>query len=244
MTNRRFPSAALALALLATGCGGTAPPEDAAGGASEAPATGTSAATLTSEEDKTLYALGAVLGRNVPPLVLDARQRGLVQRGFADAAAEGDLLASPKDYQQQIQKFVQSRQQAAVGREKEKGAAFARDAAGQAGAQTTDSGLVIRTLTPGSGASPGAQDTVRVHYVGTLVDGTQFDSSRDRGEPTEFRLDQVVPCWGEGLQKMKVGETARLVCPSDIAYGDQGRPPVIQPGATLVFEVELLDVVK
>ena len=82
---------------------------------------------------------------------------------------------------------------------------------------------------------------MKVHYHGTLTDGTVFDSSRERGEPVEFPLNQVIPCWTEGVQKMKVGETARLVCPSDIAYGDAGRPG-IPPGATLVFEVELLGI--
>ena len=87
-----------------------------------------------------------------------------------------------------------------------------------------------------------ATDSVRVHYVGTLVDGKEFDSSVKRGQPAEFPLNQVIPCWTEGLQRMRVGGKARLVCPSSIAYGAQGRPPVIPGGATLVFEVELLGI--
>lgn len=120
--------------------------------------------------------------------------------------------------------------------------AFLEDAAREAGAVKTPSGLVFRTLTPGQGEGPSATDSVRVHYVGTLVDGSEFDSSVRRGQPAEFRLDQVIPCWTEGVQRMKVGEKARLVCPAEIAYGAQGRPPVIAGGATLVFEVELLGV--
>ena len=94
----------------------------------------------------------------------------------------------------------------------------------------------------GTGASPKATDTVKVHYKGTLVDGKTFDSSYDRGEPAQFPLNGVIPCWTEGVQKMAVGGKAKLVCPPAIAYGDRGSPPVIPPGATLVFEVELLEV--
>ena len=92
------------------------------------------------------------------------------------------------------------------------------------GAVKTDSGLIYKTLTPGTGASPKATDTVSVHYHGTLTDGKVFDSSVQRGQPAEFALNQVIPCWTEGVQKMKVGEKAKLVCPSDIAYGDTGTP--------------------
>ena len=98
------------------------------------------------------------------------------------------------------------------------------------------------TIKAGSGASPKATDTVMVHYHGTLVDGKVFDSSVKRGKPISLALNQVIPCWTEGVQRMKVGEKARLVCPSDLAYGDAGRPPTIPPGATLIFEVELLEI--
>jgi FKBP-type peptidyl-prolyl cis-trans isomerase FkpA len=119
---------------------------------------------------------------------------------------------------------------------------FLEDAAREPGATRTPSGLIFRALTPGQGESPAATDTVRVHYAGTLVDGTEFDSSIKRGQPAEFPLNGVIPCWTEGVQLMKVGGKARLVCPSSIAYGAQGRPPVIPGGATLVFEVELLGI--
>jgi FKBP-type peptidyl-prolyl cis-trans isomerase len=99
---------------------------------------------------------------------------------------------------------------------------------------------VIRTITPGTGPSPTADDVVKVHYEGKLVDGTVFDSSIKRGQPVEFPLKGVVPCWTEAVQKMKKGEKAQVVCPSSLAYGDSGRPG-IPPGATLSFEIELID---
>ncbi len=118
--------------------------------------------------------------------------------------------------------------------------AYLDKAAAQPGAVRTPSGLVYRELRAGSGGSPSASDTVTVNYRGTLVDGTEFDSSYKRNEPAQFPLNQVIPCWTEGLQKMKVGGKAELVCPASIAYGEAGSPPTIPGGATLIFEVELL----
>jgi FKBP-type peptidyl-prolyl cis-trans isomerase FkpA len=120
--------------------------------------------------------------------------------------------------------------------------AYLEKAAAMPGATRTSSGLVYRELTPGTGASPKVTDTVKVHYRGTLVDGTEFDSSYKRNEPAQFPLNRVIPCWTEGVQKMKVGGKSQLVCPSSIAYGDGGSPPVIPGGATLIFEIELLGI--
>lgn len=124
------------------------------------------------------------------------------------------------------------------------GAALAARVAAEPGAETTSSGLVYRPLTVGGGAQPRVTDTVRVHYRGTLPDGTEFDSSYARNSPARFPLRRVIPCWTEGLQKMKVGGRARLVCPPGIAYGDRGAGGTIPPGATLLFEVELLEIVS
>jgi FKBP-type peptidyl-prolyl cis-trans isomerase FkpA len=121
---------------------------------------------------------------------------------------------------------------------------LAAAAAKETGAVVTKSGLVYRALTEGKGASPGASDKVKVHYRGTLADGTEFDSSYKRGEPIEFPLNRVIPCWTEGVQLIKVGGKAKLTCPPGIAYGSRGAGGVIPPNATLQFEVELLGIAK
>lgn len=115
-------------------------------------------------------------------------------------------------------------------------------AAAEAGASVTASGLVFRSLKDGSGAQPAATDTVRVHYRGTFPDGREFDSSYKRGQPTEFPLNRVIPCWTEGVQKIKVGGKAKLTCPAAIAYGERGAGGVIPPNAVLQFEVELIGI--
>jgi FKBP-type peptidyl-prolyl cis-trans isomerase FkpA len=115
-------------------------------------------------------------------------------------------------------------------------------AAAEPGAIRTPSGLVYRELKAGTGDSPRATDTVTVNYRGTLLNGTEFDSSYKRNQPASFPLNQVIPCWTEGVQRMKVGAKARLVCPAGIAYGERGSPPDIPGGATLIFEIELLGV--
>jgi len=120
--------------------------------------------------------------------------------------------------------------------------AYLDKAAAEPGAVKTASGLIYTELRPGTGASPKPSDTVKVNYRGTLTDGTEFDSSYKRNEPAEFPLNGVIPCWTEGVQRMKVGGKSRLVCPSNIAYGDRGAPGVIPGGAALIFEIELLSV--
>ena len=120
--------------------------------------------------------------------------------------------------------------------------AIAPAAMAQTQAVTTASGLVYESLKEGTGDSPKATDTVKVHYKGTFLDGKEFDSSYKRGEPTEFPLNRVIPCWTEGVQRMKPGGKAKLTCPPAIAYGERGAGGVIPPNTTLNFEVELVSV--
>ena len=117
-------------------------------------------------------------------------------------------------------------------------------AAKEPGAVVTASGLVFLTMAEGKGAKPQATDTVKVHYRGTFPDGKEFDSSYSRGKPAEFPLNRVIPCWTEAVQLISIGGKAKLTCPSAIAYGARGAGNTIPPNATLVFEVELLGIVK
>lgn len=202
------------------------------------------AADLKSEDDKTLYALGLSLGGNLKGLNLTPAEITAVQAGLADGATGAKPVVALEAYGPKIRELAQARAAKTAQTEKDRGQTFADQAAGTSGARKTASGAVYLALQEGTGASPAAGDTVKVHYRGTLTDDSEFDSSYKRNEPVEFALGQVIPCWTEGLQMMKVGGKAKLVCPSSTAYGDAGRPPVIPPGATLVFEVELLDVSK
>jgi FKBP-type peptidyl-prolyl cis-trans isomerase FkpA len=129
----------------------------------------------------------------------------------------------------------------AAEKEKAKANEFLEKAAKEKGAQKSTSGLIYTLIKEGTGKQPKTTDIVKVHYTGTLTDGKVFDSSVKRGQPVELPLSQVMPCWTEGVTKMKVGGKAKIVCPASLAYGDAGRPPVIPGGAALIFEIELLD---
>ena len=194
------------------------------------------------EDQKALYALGADLAKKLSVFNLSAEEYEFVKQGMTDAAAGNKLEADPEAYAQNINSLFKTRMQAAAQKQKELAKPYLENAAKEKNAQKMTSGLIYQQIKAGTGAQPKASDIVKVHYTGTLIDGKEFDSSVKRGQPAEFPLGQVIPCWTEGVGKMKVGGKAKLVCPSDIAYGDQGRPPIIPGGATLVFEVELLDV--
>lgn len=192
------------------------------------------------EKEKTFYALGAAIARSVTPFSLTQEELKHVEEGLADAVLNRPAKVKVEDYLPKLQELARERMAAAGEKEKAAGAAFAEKAAAEPGAVKKPSGLVYKEVSAGTGASPKATDKVKVHYTGKLTDGTVFDSSVERGQPAEFPLNGVIPCWTEGVQMMKVGGKARLLCPSAIAYGDNGAPPKIKPGATLVFDVELL----
>lgn len=198
----------------------------------------------TTEEQKTFYSLGLALSQGVSGFNLTAEELDLVKDGLTDGVLRRTPKTDLQKYGPKLQDLQRTRVSAAATEEMKLGQAFVDKAAAAPGATKTASGLVITTIKPGTGASPKATDKVKVHYQGTLTDGTVFDSSIQRGEPITFPLNGVIRCWVEGLQLMKVGGKSRLVCPADLAYGERGAPPRIKAGSALVFEVELLDIVK
>jgi FKBP-type peptidyl-prolyl cis-trans isomerase FkpA len=200
------------------------------------------AAQPDTEDQKTLYALGAILAKQLSVFNLSGDEYDYLQQGMKDAAAGKTLAAEPEAYMQKINALAQSRMQAAAVKQKELAKPYLENAAKEAGAKKSASGLIYKEITAGKGPQPKATDIVKVHYTGSFIDGKVFDSSVQRGQPVEFPLDKVIPCWMEGVSMMKVGGKAKLVCPSDLAYGDQGKPPIIAGGATLTFEVELLEI--
>lgn len=203
-----------------------------------------SAPEPTTDDQKTLYALGLAISQSLGAFSLSESELELVKSGLTDGVLKRTHKVDLQAFGPKIQQLQQARAAAVAETEKKAGTAYITKAAAEKGAIKTDSGIVIVPIKAGTGATPKATDTVKVHYHGTLIDGTVFDSSVKRGEPATFPLGQVIKCWTEGLQHIKVGGKSKLVCPSNLAYGERGSPPVIKPGSTLVFEVELLEITK
>ena len=195
---------------------------------------------LTTDDQKIVYALGLSMAQQLSQVGITPEEYPIVEQALKDAAA-GKPAVDVSAYQSKFAAFAQARSAKMAAAEKAKSKAYLDAAAVEPGAIRSSSGMVYRELAAGTGASPKSSDRVRVNYRGTLTNGTEFDSSYKRNMPAEFQLTGVIPCWTEGVQKMKVGGKSKLVCPSELAYGDQGRPS-IPPGATLVFEIELLGI--
>ena len=202
------------------------------------------AADPSTDDQKTMYALGMIISQSLAPFALSESELDFVRAGLTDGVLKKTPKVDLPTYGPKVNQVQQARAAAQAETEKKAGAAYLEKATKEAGAKKTESGAIVTTIKEGKGEPPKATDTVKVHYHGTLIDGTVFDSSVKRGEPATFPLNQVIKCWTEGVQLMKVGGKSKLVCPSAIAYGDRGSPPTIKPGATLVFEVELLEIVK
>ena len=188
-----------------------------------------------------LYALGALLGTRVAPYALAESELSLVEKGFADSARARKLDLQDPDLEvwgPKVEAVLLRRANPRLGAEKEKGRKALEAEAALPGAQRLPSGVVVRLLKSGSGPSPAANEKIRVKYEGRLVSGEVFDSSPG----VELPLGQVIQCWRDGVPKLQVGGSARLTCPPQTAYGDQGQPPRIPGGAALVFEIELLGV--
>jgi len=209
-----------------------------------APAARAADVKLDTEDQKTLYALGLALSRNLGAFNLTPEELTTVEAGLADGIFAKEKKVELDKYGPKIQELSQARAKVTADKEKEASKPYLEKMAKEPGAKALPSGVIYIEEKAGTGDTAKPTDKVKVHYTGMLIDGTVFDSSVQRGEPATFPLSGVVKCWTEGLQLIKVGGKAKLICPSDLAYGDQGRPPQIKPGATLVFEVELLEIVK
>ena len=208
------------------------------------------AADLTTDKDKVSYMVGMDVGRSLVQIKDEIDVDVLVQ-GIKDSMAGGDMKLTDEQANEVKQAFMQRMQSkameertAAAASNRSEGEAFLAANKDKPGIRATESGLQYQVLTQGSGDKPAATDKVKVHYVGTLIDGTKFDSSIDRGTPAEFALNGVIKGWTEGLQLMPVGSKYKFFVPSDLAYGEQGTPGPIGPNSTLIFEVELLEIVK
>lgn len=238
----RFPAVLCLSAALLGGCGKETGEKPAAAGGDAAAA----GATLESDAQKMGYALGASVGREFRDDGIDVDAQAL-QAGMRDGYGAGELALSEEQIgaaMQQLQQGHMEKQRAAqeqlATRHRTEAEAFLQRNAEAEGVVETDSGLQYKVVTPGEGPKPEAEDTVKVHYRGTLLDGSEFDSSYARGEPVSFPVNAVIPGWVEALQLMPVGSKWQLFIPSDLAYGPGGAGERIPPNALLLFDVELL----
>jgi FKBP-type peptidyl-prolyl cis-trans isomerase FkpA len=196
------------------------------------------------EEEKTFYSIGTMFGSRLTQLSMSDAEIEALTAGLRDAAKGEKQKVDPMAYQQKIQDMFKSRMEKQAVDIKKKGNEFIDNFVKKEGATKTASGLAYKVIKEGTGPTPKETDVVKVHYHGTLTDGTVFDSSVERKQEVSFPLNRVIKGWTEGLQTMKVGGKSKFVIPSELAYGDAGAPPKIAGGATLVFEVELLGIEK
>jgi FKBP-type peptidyl-prolyl cis-trans isomerase FkpA len=197
---------------------------------------------LDSEEQKTFYAVGAMFGQRLSNFGLTDQETEAVLAGMRDSISNAPKKVKVAEYQGKIQELFQKRMSVKSDAEKTKGKAFIDNFVSKEGGVKTTSGLAYKIVKAGSDKKPKETDVVKVHYHGTLTDGTVFDSSKDRGKEVSFPLNRVIKGWTEGLQLIGEGGSIKLVIPSELAYGDHGAPPKIPGGATLVFDVELFSI--
>lgn len=230
----RHSAALLGAALLMSACGGS----------------DSSSARLETDDQKASYGIGLDMGRNLAP-ARNHLDMAAFRRGIEDALAEREPALPQEEIQTALQAFSQTvmeeqqaERTASAETNRTEGEAYLAENGAKEGVTTTESGLQYEVLEPGDGPRPTTEDQVRIHYRGTLIDGTSFDSSYDRGEPATFQVSGVIPGFTEALQLMPVGSKYRIVIPSDLAYGAQGAGQDIGPNATLIFEIELLEIVQ
>jgi FKBP-type peptidyl-prolyl cis-trans isomerase len=227
-------AAVLAMAFAVTSCGG--------GGG------GKTLTSLDTDIQRASYAYGMDVGTSLLRSGLDLDVDAFVQ-GFRDTLegrhpllTDAEKMQIMQDFAQQMREKQQAQMEEASAQNLAEGTAFLEANKSAEGVKVTDSGLQYIIEKEGTGKRPTANSRVKVNYIGTLIDGTKFDSSYDRGEPAEFPLSGVIPAWTEGVQLIKEGGKIKLFAPPDLAYGERGAPPVIGPNATLIFEIELIEV--
>jgi FKBP-type peptidyl-prolyl cis-trans isomerase FkpA len=221
-----------------------APKTDSAAPKADAAAATTATAPDAADAERVPYAYGYDLGMKLADLGFNEAETKQILSGLGDGMRGHKAAFDTDKYQEQIRALIEGHLAQKTEKEKAAGKAYGEKFAKENGVKTMTGGGWYKIEKKGTGAAATPDDTVKVNYEGKLLDGSVFDSSYKRGEPATFPLKGVIPCWTNGVSQLKVGGKAKLVCPSDAAYGDRGHPPVIPGGATLVFEVELLDVVK
>jgi len=197
----------------------------------------------TTDEQKTLYALGLAVNQSLSNFSLSEAEFEIVKSGITDGFLKRPPKVDLKAFGTKISELQQARAGVIAETEKKAGAEFLAKVAAESGAKKTESGAILKTIKEGNGATPKVTDMVKVYYQGTLIDGTVFDNTTTLDEPAMIRVNEMSKCWVEGMRQIKVGSKSKLVCPSTLAYRDKGLPPLIKPGATIVFEIELLEII-
>ncbi len=208
------------------------------------------AESVTSYQEKISYTMGYEMGNYAHSISDDIQQKAM-QAGIADAFAGGEakltqeqMAAVKQEFAQKMQAAQQKKMEEIKAKNLAAGKAFLEKNKAKKGVKVTPSGLQYEVLAEGKGPMAMAGDSVTVHYTGTLIDGKEFDSTAKRGKPAEFQVDQVIPGWTEALKMMNAGSKMHIVIPPQLAYGEQGAPPVIEPNSVLVFDVELVGIKK
>jgi len=201
-----------------------------------------SSSELLTQMDSVSYSLGVSVANNLKSSGFETVESSAISAAFNDVFSENEVKISEEDANALIQDYFMELSQKKSQEATNKGQAFLDENANKDGVVTTSSGLQYQVLTEGQGAKPAAIDEVTVHYHGTLIDGTVFDSSVDRGQPATFPVSGVIQGWVEALQLMNVGSKYKLFIPSNLAYGERGAGGSIGPNETLIFEVELLSI--
>lgn len=212
---------------------------------------GVNKSAIKSDDEKLIYSLGKNFGDRIKTYDLNEKEKKILLTGVMDSLTGKESKADVGSFGMAFTRFTDQRFKEIAKKEKEAAQPYIKKMSEEEGAKILESGVVFKSIKDGGGKFPKDTDTVKVNYHGTLRDGSVFDSSIEKlpgsprePQPAKFALQQVIPCWTEAIQKIKVGGKAKITCPTDKAYGDRGAPPKIKPGAPLTFEVELLEIVK